>query len=654
MKVRTWLLGCCCAFTLATSAQNEVLMTIGDKPIYASEFEYIYTKNNQAGNVANRQPLEEYLDLFINFKLKVVAAEAEGLDTTAAFKAELRGYRNQLAAPYLTDNEESERLLQEAYARKKENVKIAHVAFKLPDNPTADDTLQVYNKVMEVRSALLSKNKKKRLTFEQAARKYSDDPTVNENGGVLGWVSVFRYLYPLECAAYNTPVGEVSMPVRTHFGYHLVKVLDRIPSAGDVLTAHIMLFTSRDNDSINQRAAFLADSISQRLKAGEDFVSLVRNYSQDRGSTGRDGQLPWFGRGEMASPEYEEVAFSLNKGEISEPFRSAYGWHIVQLQDKRELRPLEEMRDELERNVERDTRGRQVQLSFVNKLKQKYAYEAQEENWAPLYAYAATMDMGSVAFLDSVATISNVLFSINNREYTTKDWAQYIKTHARKVSQAIPEEAVKQRIADYVKDELIALADEDLANEYADFRNLLNEYHDGILLFEVSNREVWERASKDEEGMEKFFDAHRADYAWSEPHYKGSVIYCKDKSTWKAAKAIAKHTEADSLQTYLARRLNDSIQYVRIEQGLYVKGDNPVVDKQIFKTGNYKPTEEYPYVFVKGYLQKELPDDYNDVRGVLTSDYQQFLEKEWIKQLRITYPVAVDDRVFEALKQRLK
>lgn len=654
MKIRTWLLGCCYCIALTTFAQDEVLLTVGNKSVYASEFEYIYNKNNAAGSVPNRQALEEYLDLFINFKLKVVAAEAEGLDTTAAFKAELRGYRNQLAAPYLTDKEETERLIQEAYNRKKENVKIAHVAFKLPDNPTAADTLEGYKKAMEVRAALTHKNKKKRITFEQAARKYSDDPTVGENGGVLGWVSVFRYLYPLECAAYTTPIGEVSMPIRTHFGYHLVKVMERTPSAGDVLTAHIMLFTSRDNDSINQRAAFLADSLSQSLKAGEDFVNLVRNYSQDRGSTMRDGQLPWFGRGEMASPEYEEVAFSLDKGEVSEPFRSSYGWHIVQLLDKRDIRSLEEIRDELERNVERDSRGQKVAISFINKLKAKYAYVAQEENWQAIYKYAAETEMDNTAFIDSVAQLSTTLFTIGEKHYTAKNWVAYLKTHSKKVSQSIPEEAVKNRIEDYVKDELMAMADADLTNEYVDFRNLLNEYHDGILLFEVSNREVWERASKDEEGMKKYFVDHRTNYAWAEPHYKGSVIYCKDKATWKAAKAIAKYTETDSLENYLTRRLNDSTQYVRIEQGLYVKGDNPAVDKQIFKTGSYKPSSEYPYVIVKGYIQKELPDDYRDVRGILTSDYQQYLEKEWIKHLRETYPVVVNERVFEAVKQRIK
>ena len=653
MKMRSLLFGLCSWLCLSAWAQDEVLLTIGNKPVYTSEFEYIYTKNNSSPGMV-KQPLEDYLDLFVNFKLKVVAAEAEGLDTTTSFQSELKGYRSQLAAPYLTDKAETERLLNEAYARKLENVKIAHIAFKLPDNPTAEDTLAVYKKAMDVRASLLSKNKKKRMEFEQAARKHSDDPTVEENGGVLGWVSVFRYLYPLECAAYNTPVGEVTMPVRTHFGYHLVKVLDRCPSAGEVLTAHIMLFTSKDNDSINQRAAFLADSLSQRIKAGDDFATLVRKHSQDRGSSGRDGQLPWFGRGEMASPEYEETAFALAKGEVSEPFRSAYGWHIVQLQDKRPVRSLNELRDDLTRNVERDSRGKQVGISFINKLKTKYGYVANETAWQPIYDYATKMEMTDMAFLDSVAALPITLFEIGEKKYTATNWADYLKTHSQKVSQAIPEEAVKNRMAEYVKEELMALEDADLVNQHTDFRNLLNEYHDGILLFEISNREVWERAAKDTEGMAQYFAAHRTNYAWKEPHYKGAVIYCKNKSVLKAAKAIAKYTEMDSLETYLARRLNDSIQYVKVERGLYVKGDKPVVDKYVFKTGAYKPTEDYPYVFVKGNLQKELPDSYEDVKGLLTADYQQYLEKEWIKQLRNTYPIVVNEAVFENMKQRLK
>lgn len=634
-------------------ANDDILLTIDGQPVYASEFEYIYTKNNVSGQV-EKQTVDEYLDLFVNFKLKVADACMEGLDTTQSFVAELAGYRNQLARPYLTDKEEEERLMEEAYNRKLENVKIAHIAFKLPDNPTAADTLAAYNEAMTLRDKLIGKKKRKPLDFEKAALEYSDDPTVQENKGVLGWVSVFRLLYPLECAAYNTPVGEISMPVRTRFGYHLVKVLEREPSVGQISVSHIMLFTSKNNDSINERAAFLIDSLYQRLEAGDDFALLARKYSQDRGSSVRDGLLPWFGRGEMV-PEFEEAAFALQEvGEISVPIRSAYGYHIIKLMDKRSVLPYEQQKEELRKNVERDSRSELIKTSFINKMKGKYQYVAYPENWVDMYAWASEYDMTDSVFMARLDTLQKVFFTIGEKEYIAADFAGYLRKNVRRISQSIPEEAVKMRMNDFINSCILAVADENLENEYPDFRNLIHEYHDGILLFEISNREVWERASQDVEGLAAYFAANKTDYVWDKPHYKGFVIYCKDKSTMKAAKAISKYTELDSLENYLYRRLNDSVQYVKLERGLYVEGDDAAVDRYVFKKKGYEPSEDYPYVFVKGTLLKELPESYEDVRGAVTADYQVYLEQQWLADMRRRHKVVVDEKVLDKLRTSLE
>ncbi|MBO8459344.1 MAG: peptidylprolyl isomerase [Bacteroidetes bacterium] len=635
-------------------ANDEVLLTIDGKPVYASEFEYIYTKNNASGQV-EKQTVDEYLDLFVNFKLKVADACLEGLDTTQSFVAELTGYRNQLARPYLTDKAEEDRLMEEAYNRKLENVKIAHIAFKLPDNPTVADTLAAYTEAMTLRDKLIDKKKQKPLDFEKAALEYSDDPTVQENKGVLGWVSIFRFLYPLECAAYNTPVGEISMPIRTRFGYHLVKVLERVPSVGQISVSHIMLFTSRNNDSINERAAFLIDSLYQRLEAGDDFALLARQYSQDRGTSVRDGQLPWLGRGDMASePDFEEAAFALKEiGEFSEPIRSNYGYHIIKLLDKRPVLPYEQQKEELRRNVERDSRSELIKTSFIDKMKTKYQYVAYPENWVNMYAWAAEYDMTDSVFMARLDTLQKVFFAIGEKEYIARDFADYLRKNVRRISQSIPEEAVKSRINDFINASVLAVADANLENEYPDFRNLMHEYHDGILLFEISNREVWERASQDVEGLSAYFTANRTDYEWAQPHYKGFVIYCKDKPTMKAAKAISKYTALDSLENYLYRRLNDSVQYVKLERGLYVEGDDAAVDRYVFKKKGYKPSEDYPFVFVKGTLLKKLPESYEDVRGAVTADYQAYLEQQWLADMRTRHKVVIDEKVLDRLRNRL-
>lgn len=642
------------SFMTVLHANDDILLTIDGQPVYASEFEYIYTKNNVSGQV-EKQTVDEYLDLFVNFKLKVADACKEGLDTTQSFIAELEGYRNQLARPYMTDKEEENRLMEEAYNRKLENVKIAHIAFKLPDNPTAADTLAAYTEAMALRDKLVGKKKRKPLDFEKAALEYSDDPTVQENKGILGWISVFRYLYPLECTAYNTPVGEISMPIRTRFGYHLVKVLEREPSIGQVSVSHIMLFTNKNNDSINERAAFLIDSLYQRLEAGDDFALLARQYSQDRGTSVHDGVLPWFGRGDMMQvPEFEEAAFALKeKGEYTLPIQSAYGYHIIKLLDKRGIQPYDQMKEELRRNVERDSRSAQIQASFIEKMKAKYGYVEYPEEWTDMYAWAAEYDMTDSVFTSRLDTLQKIFFAIGEQEYIARDFADYLRRNVRRISQAIPEEAVKNRMNDFINTCILAVVDKNLEKEYPDFRNLIHEYHDGILLFEISNREVWERASQDVEGLSAYFAANRQDYAWDKPHYKGFVIYCKNKSTMKAAKAISRYTALDSLESYLYRRLNDSVQYVKLEHGLYVEGDDAAVDRYVFKKKGYEPSEEYPYVFVKGTLLKELPESYEDVRGAVTADYQVYLEQQWLVDMRKRHRVVIDEKVLDKMRRAL-
>lgn len=645
-----FVVGCLTAF--AFPANEVVLFTIDDKPVYASEFEYIYSKNNANGELA-QQTVDEYLDLFINFKLKVAEAQAVGLDTTAAFLVELNNYRTQLARPYLTDTEAKEALILEAYERKQEELEIAHIAIKLPESPTVADTLAAYNRIMDIRNRLTSgKSRKKVPAFDVLAKELSDDPSAKENGGYLGWMSAFRYLYPIETAAYNTQVGDISMPVRTPFGYHIIKVLQRQPSSGERKVAHIMCFTDRNNDSINQIVLQMVDSIYQRAVDGEDFGRLVQRYSQDRSSVINNGELPWFGRGEML-PKFEDAAFALSEiGTISEPVRSAYGWHIIKLVDKRDRLSLEQMRETLQHNLERDSRYTRIHVSFVNKLKQKYSCHEYKENRKGLYLLAGRYNMVDTAFVTQAAVQQLPLFSIADSIYMIQDFVNYLIGDIRQVQQSIPEMAVDERINDYMEKELIARASNDLDKEQVDFRNLLNEYHDGILLFEISNKEIWERASQDEAGLTTYFMSHRSDYAWQEPHYKGYVIYCKDKNTFQAAKAIAKYT-TDSLETYLYQRLNDSIQYVKIEQGLYVLGDNPVVDQYVFKQGKYIAEDEYPYVFTKGTIQKELPDSYEDVRGAVTADYQEFLEQEWLQYIRSVHKVEINYVVLDELRKRL-
>jgi peptidyl-prolyl cis-trans isomerase SurA len=623
---------------------DPVLMTINGKPIPKSEFEYIYNKNN-SNNSLDKKSLDEYVDLFINFKLKVEEAKAQGIDTTSAFINELAGYRSQLTKPYLTDSKVDDAILIEAYDRMKEDVDVSHILIRIPSGATPADTLKAWNTIQTVIKRVQKED------FSKVAKEVSEDQSAEQNGGHLGFISAFRTVYPFETMAYNTPVGSISKPVRSAFGYHIIKVHARRNSLGEVHVSHIMRFTSMGEDEKNKQAKHSIDSLYQRVLAGDDFGTLASQFSEDRGSATRNGELPWFGTGRMV-PEFETAAFALkNIGDVSEPVQSAYGWHIIKLLNKKGIEPFENLKAELERLVKRDERANRGQEAFVAKLKNEYNFKVESAGVKEFYKLLENKTLVDSSFVAEVSTLNKPLFSFAGKTFNQSHFAEYLKKNNH-TEKSIASEIIDEKLKAFSEKEVLAYEDTQLEKKHDDFRFLMQEYHDGILLFEVSNKEVWEKASRDTEGLTKFFNENKNDYKWEKPHYKGRVIHCKDKATLKAAQAIVKKTHNDSIDKYLRTRLNDSIQYVKIEKGLFVQGDNKMVDNKIFKTKDKLiPSEEYPYFFVVGKMLKNMPEDYTDVRGLVTADYQEYLEKEWIAMLRKKFTVSVDQNVLKTVKK---
>ncbi len=633
---------CLLGFSAATMAINDtdkVLMTIDGTPVYQSEFDYIYNKNNDA-NAIEQKTEEEYMDLFINFKLKVAEAKAHGMDTTQAFIKELGGYRKQLAQPYLVDEEAKKALIQEAYERKTIDVEVSHILIQVSPNATASDTLAAYKKALLAKELVESKDHD---NFGDVARAMSDDPSAQSNGGYLGYISVFRTVYPFETGAYNTPVGELSDPVRSSFGYHIIKVHNRRPAQGEILVSHIMTFTRNGDDESNARAKAKIDSLYQCVLDGADFAKLATDNSEDRGSAPSGGKLPWFGTGQMVA-DFEKASFALNeKDEVSKPIQSPYGWHIIQLHEKRPVASFEESEAEIKKMVERDSRNAKISESYINKLKAEYNLELNPEKidvFIGLVRDGVLKDPSE--FSEAFDGMTGNVFTYADKAFSVKQFGEYILANTES-AKVIPQEIVEEKLNACISTALLAQEDSQLEKKYPAFRNLINEYHDGILLFEISNQKVWERASTDVEGITKFFKKNKRKYAWDAPRFKGHVVMCKDSATMEAAQAIAKKLDSDSIENYLYKRLNDSIQYVKIERGLYEQGKNEIVDKYEFESGDYTPSEEYPYVFTLGKVLKKMPAEYTDVRGAVTSDYQIYLEEKWIKDMRKRYKVVINE-----------
>ena len=629
--------------TMFAQAADPVLMKINGKPVLKSEFEYIYNKNN-SNNSLDKKTLEEYVDLFVNFKLKVEEAKAQGIDTTKSFINELSGYRSQLTKPYLTDAKVDEKVLQEAYERMKEDVEVSHILIRVQKSAAPADTLAAWKKINAIAKRLEKED------FAKVAKTTSEDESAEQNSGYIGWISSFRTVYPFETMAYNTKVGTISKPIRTAFGYHIIKVQNRRSSLGEVLVSHIMRFTTQGDEAKNKAAKITIDSLYKVINEGADFGKLATELSEDRGSATKNGELPWFGAGRMV-PEFETAAFALkNKGDISVPIQSAYGWHIIKLLDKKGIDSYEVLRTDLEQKVKRDERANFGLKSFVAKLSKEYNFSVNTPNLDEFSKLLNNKSISDSVYLVEISKLDKPLFTFANKQYTQSDFAEYLKKNNQNESGI---NVINEKFDVYVEKELMAYEDTQLENKHDDFRFLINEYHDGILLFEISNNEVWEKASKDTEGLSKYFSSHKSDYKWEKPHYKGRIIYCKDKATMKTAKKLVKNLHNDSIDKFLRNRLNDSIQYVKIEKGIFIQGENKAVDKYGFKQrkAEYTPTEEYPYIFSIGKNLKYSPEDYSDVRGLVTADYQEYLEKEWIASLRKKYAVEIDQSVLKTVEK---
>jgi peptidyl-prolyl cis-trans isomerase SurA len=619
-------------------------MKINGKTVLKSEFEYIYNKNN-SNNSLDKKTLDEYVDLFVNFKLKVEEAKSQGLDTTKSFINELSGYRSQLTKPYLTDSKVDEAVLQEAYNRMKEDVEVSHILIRVQQNASPADTLTAWKSINAIAKRIEKED------FAKVAKDVSEDESAKDNNGYIGWVSAFRTVYPFETMAFNTKPGTISKPVRTAFGYHIVKVHNRRSSLGEILVAHIMRFTEQNNEEKNKQAKQKIDSIYQRVLEGDDFGKLASELSDDKGSATKNGELPWFGAGRMI-PEFENVAFALkNNGDVSAPIQSSFGWHIIKSIDRRSIASYESMKEDLQSKVKRDERANLGQKSFIAKLKSEYKFSVNNESVKEYYALVDKKALTDSIFQLEIAKLAKPIMTIASKTLTQSDFSSFLKANTY-TDKTVATEIIDEKLNAFAEKELLAYEDGQLENKYDDFRFLMQEYHDGILLFEVSNNEVWEKASKDTEGLAKYFASHKADYKWEKPHYKGRLIMCKDKNTLKLAKAIVKKSHNDSIDKYLRTRLNDSIQYVKVEKNIFVQGDNKQVDKLVFKSkAALEADKDYPFVFVAGKLLKTQPEEYTDVRGLVTADYQEYLEKEWIAKLRAKYPVEIDKKILETVKK---
>lgn len=645
-------------FTIGgVSAQDRVLMKINNKPVYKSDFEYLYHKNNTDGAI-DKKSLKEYADLFVNFRLKVEEAQAQGLDTVSSFVREYQNYKSQLAQPYLEDTVSSRQVARMIYDRLGNNVEVSHILVKFQgDRVFPADTLAAYNKALKIRERL---TKKKPEKFEDVAFEVSEDPgaKMGAKAGYLGWVTSMLFVAPFEDAMYSMKSGEISMPVRSRFGYHIIKVHNVQPNPGDVNVAHIMFGygqlrpQEKPSKAVLDSVNAVAQSVYQRLLAGEDFNALCKEFSSDKGSAQRNGDLGWVSMTSRFPQEFKDESFALkNAGDISKPFTTDFGFHIAKLLGKKDPETWAQSEAKLKNQIRSTDLYPKVLALEDIKLKKILDAKLNQTEYNKLLALASTAYPTDSAFLSAIQGNTALLLTVGDKAFTVDDLANYITSSPAAMS-PVSTELLTDFVDNFTRQQLKDIENANLDKKYPEYARLSSEYHDGILLFDVMNKEVWEKASTDTLGLENQFAKNKAKYAWATPKYKGMIVHAKDQSALdKVAKFAKKEKDTDKLLELLkAEAKTDSTLLIRVERGIWAQGENTYVDNYIYKQNvEVKENIAYPLFSVYGKMMK-APASYLDVKGLVVADYQDLLEKEWLSALRAKYPVEIDEAVLETVK----
>lgn len=624
---------------LLIAQSEEILLTINDEDITKEEFVRIYEKNKTNLSTGEVTSIDDYLELFINFKLKVFEAEELGYDTISTFIKEFEGYKKQLARPYLLDNQANEMVIKEAYERMQYEVRASHILVKLAPDASPEDTLIAYEKAMEIR---------RRIThgepFAVVAKGSSDDPSVKSNGGDLGYFTAFQMIYPFESAAYHLNVGEISMPVRTRFGYHIIQLTDKRKARGEVKVAHIMLTVPRGSSNETEKAKKESiNEIYHKIKEGEDFEDLARTYSEDRGSARNGGELPWFGAGRMVK-EFEDAAFELKfKGAVSQPIKTSFGWHIIKLIDKKEVPDFDEAKEEIKRKVGKDKRSDIARNALIKKLKKEYNFYEKELNVPVSYDTVDNTYKIKQEYLSSNHSLKDTLIAFLNKVYTQDDFINFTK----KIRNYQNLNAYQYYLIykEFVEEKILEVEESMLEEKYPEYKYLLKEYHDGMLLFEITDDIVWTKAVNDSIGLKKFYKENKKNYLWDE-RWEGSYYKCPNKDIYnKVSKIINKRNFGKKITN---KDLIDQFgENLLIETGVFSKGDNEIIDKMVWKVKNQASSS---FVIINGKLQEPTPKRFEEAKGTVISDYQEYLEKEWIKKLREKYNIKVHQEVLSTIK----
>jgi len=662
--IKKWfsLFGLIIVFSLSGIAQDSssVLLTVGDEKVDAEEFWSIYKKNSNINLQGEKTSLKEYLELYINFKLKVKEAKDAKMDTATPFLKELEGYRQQLAKPYLVIEKVNDETVRQLYDRMLINVRASHILFRLAENASPADTLAVFQKAFQTRQAILDGT----YSFADAAVKFSEDPSARDtnmgngrpmrkgNHGDLGYFGVFDMVFPFEEAVFNLQKGEISMPVRTRFGYHLIFLTDKIPAIGQVRAAHIFIKNSSSSEA--DSAKMWIDTLYAQIQNGKTFEEIVRQHSDDKGSSKKGGELPWFGANRMV-PEFIAAISKMKVGDISAPVKTSFGWHIIKFLDQKPVEDFEKVKEEIKEKLKRDVRSHKGELAKIAQIKNEEHFLEFPENLHEAFSAVNANFYSSKFVIESLSNYTKPIFSIHDREYSQYDFLMHLDKQKESVMPDNFPVFLEKRYQEYVNQNCLNYEEEHLEEKYSEFRLIMNEYREGILLFDLMDKKVWSAASKDTLGLEQFFAKNQNKYKWKK-RAQLSVFHLNDKSYSDSVQDLLFLGKTD--EEILNEFSSDSLNPVRLENITIEKGDKPEYDAFKWKKSAFyslmDENGEVEAIIAFRDILKPTLKKLSETRGMVIANYQTHLEKEWIAELKKRYQVKVDKHVLRTLKERDK
>ncbi|MGE5429375.1 MAG: peptidylprolyl isomerase [Methylococcaceae bacterium] len=633
-------------FNLSANKKDKVVMTIGGIPVTQEEFTANYKKNNtNVLDAKDKKTPSEYLDLYENFKLKVLEAQHLGYDTVRTFVDELKGYRKELARPYLTDVTYNDEMVKTAYHRTQYERKASHLLVLVSPEASPADTLKAWNKISDLRKQIIDG-----ADFNEMASKYSEDPSAKENKGQLGYFSAFQMVYPFEDMAYKTPVGQVSDIIRTRFGYHIIKVQDERLTPGEIKVAHIMkIFPRQPSQETIDNLKVKIDSIYQLAISGQDFAELAKKYSDDKRSAEEGGVMNWFTPTNMV-PEFADAAFALKKdGDISPVIRTPYGWHIIKRIELRTTQPFEKIRADLESKIKQNPAiSKYSDEAFDHKLRAEYQLKIDQGNLDQLKPLVGDSIKAKGWTEASNAMKNNPLFQFANQSRTVGNFITYLNDQKFSAAAGNAAQQLDLLMNKYINQELINYEDSQLEKKYPEFARVINEYHDGILLFNISKDKVWDVASTDSARLQHYYDTTAKKYYFGD-RFKGWVIRAKDNDTRLKVETLLDQKENTSKQEISDLFNTPAANNVEITEVAVEKGEDPVVDYYIW-SGPKPAGFDETTTFVHGKVVQNEQKSLKDAWGLYSSDFQEQVEKEWIDSLRKKYPVKVNKKVLSKIE----